>query len=627
MLGFFPTPYPDELLYSIIARFGARAGILSPKILIEEIFGSKTATAIVDLPCNLVHLCTKFPIGSKIIPGLLINKHTLFPIYEPFAFKEKSRKVYNAMLGNYGGNIHGLLGLLAGNIKYPKSLRFCPACWKEEQNKYGEGYWHRLHQVPGVEVCPIHHILLQDSCVDLKKANKHEFIPASSNHCISRPMKFTFSIQIFNELINIAKDIEWILNNKITIKSLLWLREQYVQLLIGKNLASVTGRVHQSDFIAEFRNYYGQDLLKRLQSPVSEKHEGWLSELVRKPRKTFHPLRHILLIRFLFGSVASFFAENHTIKPFGAGPWPCLNAAATHYGMEVVKKIAISYCYDTKRPIGTFTCSCDFVYSRRGPDVSPEDRYKIGRIKSYGAVWEQKLKMLLGQKLSTRSIAKTLRVDSKTVKKYSKLWDVLEPLCTEMNVKENNAKNKMEEWTQLCVQYSGMSVTFFRKMRPDLYMWLYRHQKEWLLSYSSKMKCHEKKISQRVNWEERDVQLHKKLKQEVSKILSGEGKPIRITVSSLGKRLGILSLLEKKIYKLPQTEKYLKSVVESVEKFQKRRVIWATKELIGENKSIVPWRIKKKAGLGKCSEEINHYIDKLIERKVANKEFSIINFK
>ncbi|SDD69895.1 TniQ protein [Sporomusa acidovorans] len=612
MLGFFPTPYPDELLYSIIARFRVRAAIVSPKMVMEEIFNSRTAAAIVDLPCNLVGLCLNFPIGSKVTPEYLIDKHTLFPIYEPFANQDIARKVYNAMLGSYGGNIHNLFGLLASAVKHPDYLRFCPLCLREEQDKFGEGYWHRLHQIPGVEVCLTHQSILHDSYVKVCKFNKHEFISASDMNCVPKPVEFEYSQKMFNELVGIARDIEWILNNKIMIKNLVWLQEQYIYSLITKKLATAMGRVYQANFIKAFRQYYGDDLLKKLQSTVDENKEGWLSELVRKPRKSFHPLRHILLIRFLSGSVPCFLAQNHTIKPFGDGPWPCLNAAADHYHHNVIKNIEITYCHDTKLPVGTFSCSCGFVYSRRGPDSSPDNRYKIGRIKSFGSVWKEKLKILAQQELSARNIARMLKVDTKTVQKYSNSETHLNS-CSNLELEQDISSRKKDEWIKLCEQYSDESVTFLRKLKPSLYTWLYRHEREWIFNNSSQINRKRKSHNQRVNWEERDAQICKKIRQEVTKILSADGKPMRISVSFLGKRLGILSFLEKKINKLPQTKEYLRLAVENIEDYQKRRIIWAVKVLYNENKSIVAWRVKRKAGLGKVSMEINNFIEKIID--------------
>ena len=49
----FPTPYPDELIYSTVARAGVRLALTSPKQLLDEVFQNRKVSATVDLPCHL----------------------------------------------------------------------------------------------------------------------------------------------------------------------------------------------------------------------------------------------------------------------------------------------------------------------------------------------------------------------------------------------------------------------------------------------------------------------------------------------------------------------------------------------------------------------------------------------
>jgi hypothetical protein len=56
-------------------------------------------------------------------------------------------------------------GITSSCIKLPQWLRFCPLCTEEDEKQFGDRYWHRLHQVPGVEACPIHAVFLEDSKV------------------------------------------------------------------------------------------------------------------------------------------------------------------------------------------------------------------------------------------------------------------------------------------------------------------------------------------------------------------------------------------------------------------------------------------------------------------------------
>ncbi|MEO1673589.1 MAG: TniQ family protein, partial [Cyanobacteria bacterium J06631_2] len=92
MLGFFPTLYPGELLYSAIARYQIRSGNLSPKVTIEELFGSRTITATADLPCGLDNLVANLPPYSSVTAESLIEDHTLYTFYAPFLPPKRAKR-------------------------------------------------------------------------------------------------------------------------------------------------------------------------------------------------------------------------------------------------------------------------------------------------------------------------------------------------------------------------------------------------------------------------------------------------------------------------------------------------------------------------------------------------------
>jgi len=295
-------------------------------------------------------------------------------------------------------------------------------------------------------------------------------------------------------------------------------------------------------------------------------------------------------------------------KPFGDSPWPCLNGGAEHYLKPIVENLEMTYDCKSKKVIGTFTCSCGFIYSRVGPDVDKNDRYKIGRIKSFGMIWEGKLKELVDRRLSLRAIARELRVDAKTVEKYAdKLglelyWkaQIVEKM-PDLTVKTFNNNNKPKRdyrnaWGALIEKFPEKSKTELRKMNKGLYMSLYRNDREWL-NKNSPIPTKNTAINNRVNWDKRDEEILIDVQNAVEGILKLDGKPQRITISSIGKKIGKLSLFEKQLDKMPKTKVFLEGGVESTKGFQQRRIKWAISELEKEEKEIVEWKVFRKAGL------------------------------
>jgi len=215
MLGFFPTPYPDELLYSTIARYHLRSGNLSPKCTLQELFNTRHAIATADLPCHLEALTTNLsPISDKPVEEW-IQHHTLYPFYAPFLSQERSQQLRMTMISDKGAGIHDLSGIRASSIQPPKYFRFCPQCIQEDQEIYGELYWHRSHQVPGVLVCAQHGKVLLDSSVPIQGMNRHKYCAASPPHCFNTARSPNFSDETLNHYWRLAQDANFLLTHSL----------------------------------------------------------------------------------------------------------------------------------------------------------------------------------------------------------------------------------------------------------------------------------------------------------------------------------------------------------------------------------------------------------------------------
>ena len=374
-----------------------------------------------------------------------------------------------------------------------------------------------------------------------------------------------------------------------------WFANHYVARLKEIGLANVHGHVRQVEFRQEFLRYYSEQFLEVMQSSVSERDNNWLNAIVRKHRKTFHPIRHLLLMQFLGISLDDLFSKEPVYQPFGSSPWLCLNPAADHYQQPVVEDLSIRYDSKIKKPIGTFVCSCGFVYARKGPDTSADDKYIVGRTKVFGAVWEQKLGELLQENPSLREIARRLHVDTKNVKKYADLAQQTRPKKLHA-VPDDLWKRQRTAWCELMSQNQQKSRTELRHMNKALYAWLHRNDKSWLVEHSPKPK-RVMTTNSRVDWGKRDEEVLALVRAEVTRILTSDGKPEQISISRIGKRIGYLSLLDKHLSKMPQTKAYFESVKETVEGYRVRRIRWAIREIEREGQDLQWWRIVRKAGI------------------------------
>lgn len=270
-----------------------------------------------------------------------------------------------------------------------------PLCTADKQ-EFGESYWHRLHQLPGVEVCPDHNVRLLDSQVRiLNPQTRHEFVSAEQGIQLPKSRSFSLLHPHHEILLKIAQGAAWLLKQPTSPPGLDVLSKRYRELLAEQDLATYSGRVRVSDLLREFCQFYPNDLLHSLQCGVdTDSQHIWLFRLVRSPKGSQHPLRHLLLMQFLGYGAELFFALPHQFKPFGKGPWLCLNQAASHFHQPVIQTCEISYNHEHGKPMGTFRCSCGFIYCRTGPDATVEDQFHITKIRAFGSTWEEKLKRL-----------------------------------------------------------------------------------------------------------------------------------------------------------------------------------------------------------------------------------------
>lgn len=163
MIAYFPAAYDDELLYSQLARYYTKTGYLAYTYAAEELFLSKTVRPDIDFvnaytPAAVEAITRNTPMEQ------IIEKHTMFPYYGRFLPLERRWRAFEALV-SMQGNYHNLLPIPNRKGGSERYLRYCPMCAAHDREQHGEAYWHRVHQMIGIPVCPIHKCYLMDSSV------------------------------------------------------------------------------------------------------------------------------------------------------------------------------------------------------------------------------------------------------------------------------------------------------------------------------------------------------------------------------------------------------------------------------------------------------------------------------
>jgi hypothetical protein len=545
----------------------------------------------------------------------LLAKHTIYPYYAPFLSRNRKKEIIEDVLGD-GQGLYTRLGMVAGGICKKDGLFYCPECATNDIEKYGEPYIHREHQLQGIVYCAHHELKLKKYPIDFSKSSRIEYIRFDKklmNFPIvqeEEPKEFQ-SIQIA-----LAKMAYQLLQNPIYQISRESVSLKYRALLRVSNLITTSNRIRQYDLCKAFQSKFPKGFLEKYESAINENDEyNWLKVITRKIKRHVHPFRHLLLLYFLEQDVESFMQIEDDTGPFGRGPWPCLNNAASHYKQNVISDVIITRDFKMTNPIGTFSCSCGFKYARKGPDQFEEDKYRVGRVKNYGDVWQKRLNELADACLSLRAIARELNVDSKTVKKYLANREEL----INIKIAENNSLSEQyrSELLEEMSHSSHITRIQIRRQLPKQYMFLYRHDKEWLFT-NLPTKRKKEQPTQTVDWVLRDQEYYKKIKHFHYEILILE-KPVRITQSLIGKRLGILANLERHLVKLPRTKKLLNEIKETVHDFQIRRCYKIIDQMLLENEPILLWKVQR---VGAVKSHHFHKIKLQLEAYIQMKQGS-----
>lgn len=297
----FPVPYPDELIYSTVARAGVHAGMTSPKQRLDEVFANRKVIATPDLPSHLKHISELYPHSLNLDVTNIIYKHTLFPIYALFVPEDRRIQCIRWMAGQSKGAVHLALGAAASRIKQIRFLRYCPKCLDQQLAQFGEYYWKRGWQVAGADVCP-HHGPLYNSRIELHGRHRHQFFALRADVFVGEEIKSCRA-----EDVRVAERIHELLNMPPVASPSL---EQWG--LFYKRLAGDTGCAKGKkvlhDKVSEKVTVYWTNpwLAKRSLSPSINSNSCWLKSIFRKHRKSFSYLEHVVVLEALLGSEWAF---------------------------------------------------------------------------------------------------------------------------------------------------------------------------------------------------------------------------------------------------------------------------------------------------------------------------------
>ena len=224
----------------------------------------------------------------------LIDRHTLLPYYGSVLLPGRRRMLKQWMIGSrHGDDIHAAVGVTASAVAATRQLRYCAQCAKDDAREWGAPVWRRLHQCPGVIWCPIHARPLIESRVVLSaRSHKHQAVDLRA---AMRTDDKELRILDPERASAIAVRSQELFAGKGPIGANAWRRHHLDFMRRGGWLTS-GGRVRWASWLPEARSGLPMAWWQFLDVRTDLEHSShWIAALVRSPRKSSHPLQHLMM--------------------------------------------------------------------------------------------------------------------------------------------------------------------------------------------------------------------------------------------------------------------------------------------------------------------------------------------
>ncbi|WP_082922588.1 TnsD family Tn7-like transposition protein [Croceicoccus mobilis] len=395
-MSWLPKPYPDETFYSLLVRLHLYLGRPTYSAFSRMLTGGRHYVALSHLPCGLSALGEHLKLGRTAVDQL-IDRTTTFNYHTAFA-SEAVRDRARTEMHEIGSSLHLVLGLATFPISLPDRLRFCPQCLAEMEGEFGEVWWCRSHQLPGVEVCHRHGSWLEGA-FPVTTANRHSLVFPRVHQ---KGMRLETASKPTDAQALFARLSAELLVNPPRAKSPPGWHSHYRHILNDTGLIRGNSQVRANAVHDRIRKFWTSN--GGFQCPSDLLSKSALVDFFRNQRRLAPPAQHLLIGQALA-------ALPPQERPFGRPPYRCENPLAEHFGERVVTRLRT--VRDKGKLHGHFSCDCGYSYSRtRQIDGS------IGcvRLRECGPAARRFLGSDIAAGMSLRAKARKMRVDPMTVK-------------------------------------------------------------------------------------------------------------------------------------------------------------------------------------------------------------------
>lgn len=501
----------DETFFSLCSRLHLLSGNLRPGATAARLLSLSERCIKHDLPCGM----DAFEQNSSSRWGdarLIIEQHTIFPFFAPFQSQVAINDALIRLRSPVMGPLKYQFGLVCGGFGADHPLRACMSCMKRDIELWGVSYWHLDHQYPGVVICSRHMEALCECTRNRRWCGRFSW---------TLPEETTLRDMDYGALTNEEQQKLGLLSDACRDLASIGLNQHFDPVVV----ADVYRRSLKKDgapkcllaHLRPLRRFHPYGELP----DTAEVAGSFIAQMVRSPRRHVHPLKHLVMLTWLFGDVPSF-----------------------------------AQCYEE--------CFKELATSALRDEIiqQPEDFAPTGVMTGVPRPKRLKpeLRVVLLRRL-TEGVAKQLICDEFQIS----ISTVNKLLRSEYGVQESWSSQQIalgqadhrSRWFDLLKLFPTLPLTEFRKKSPSLYAWLYRNDRKWLSLQTAQMCKPRRSRPARVDWDSRDDCLLRQLRAELIRKY-GADKDMHLKQSQIFALMPRLAQRLERRDRYPRTRAYVK---------------------------------------------------------------------
>ncbi|WP_374514459.1 TnsD family Tn7-like transposition protein [Niveibacterium sp.] len=512
-LGSNPLPswLPDESLFSLVSRTHRLWGYPLASTTASILFGHAHGGTHHDLPTRLDEFARRTAglLGDAVSIGA---SRTMFRYYRTFLPADERGHVLDALRGPTVAHLKLRLGLLTSRFRAHHPLKACESCMREDADRHGSAYWHLAHQFPGVWTCTRHGDLLRESMFKATGVGRFQWhLPELSAlqawdtkqraALEPRSERIVALSRLITTLVDASREVP-IAPGRLT--------ELYRMVLAERGWTTPSGSLRIARIAESFADYAGAlRLIPELRALPESAAEAvrQLPRLLRPMRSGTHPIRHFVIIGWLFDGPQPFLDAyqatakdvlRHAVVADGVQPMS-LPASQLDVLRALVANEGLSVTGAAHR-LGVDVATAAAWAARCG--ITPSRRPK--RLQAFAL---RDLITDLRGGLDKALAADRYAVSVSTVTRILRTEPGLQDTWHQVRFQQAQERARAA-WRVLLLEHGSLGMKFLRGLDPGSHAWLYRNDRSWLQSQTpARTSNRASKTAQRVQWDQRDEAL------------------------------------------------------------------------------------------------------------------------